>query len=100
MLPIPSAPVDRGRRQYQMTCERCHSLTGEIGIGPPLNGVVGRRIAAISGFGYSSALAGREGAWTESVLGSYIRNPQEFAPGTTMIEITPERARRGSDHLP
>lgn len=89
MLPIPSALVDRGGRHFQSACVRCHSLTGEIGIGPPLNGVVGRRIAGISGFGYSSALAGYEGEWTESALRSYIRSPQEFVPGTTMTEVTP-----------
>ena len=89
MLPIPSSLVDRGRRYYQIACERCHSLADEIGIGPPLNGVLGRGIAAVPGFGYSSALAGHEGDWTESVLGSYIRNPQEFAPGSAMLEVTP-----------
>lgn len=90
MLPTPSSVVDRGRRYFQIACERCHSLAGDIGIGPPLNGVVGRDIAGVPGFGYSSALSRYEGEWTESVLSAYLRNPQELVPGTIMLEITPD----------
>lgn len=78
------AAAERGRRYFAGACGSCHSLAGEIGVGPPLNGVVGRRIAAIPEFGYSAALANRHEAWTEALISSYITNTQAFAPGTSM----------------
>jgi len=89
-LPEEAPPVewttaaDRGRQYFLGACGNCHSLAGEVGIGPPLNGVVGRRIAAVPEFGYSAALARRRELWTESLIGSFITNPKAFAPGTSM----------------
>ncbi|MBY0564008.1 MAG: PQQ-dependent sugar dehydrogenase [Hyphomonadaceae bacterium] len=79
-----ASPAVRGRAYYQAQCSTCHSVSGEIGIGPSLNGVVGRRIASVDGFGYSSALSQRDGVWTEARLHAFIDHPQEFAPGTAM----------------
>jgi cytochrome c len=76
--------ADRGRQYFLGACGNCHNLAGEVGVGPPLNGVVGRRIAAVPGFRYSAELAGRGGTWTEPMLHSYIANPKAFAPGTSM----------------
>jgi cytochrome c2 len=74
----------RGRHHFVAMCGRCHSLDGQVGAGPPLNGVIGREIAAVSEFGYSAALAKRKGRWTESLITSFIGNPEVTVPGTTM----------------
>jgi cytochrome c2 len=76
----------RGRQYFAGMCGACHSLNGEITAGPPLNGVIGRQIAGVAGFGYSTALAGRRERWTEPLIASYITNPKVFAPGTSMGE--------------
>ena len=66
-------------------CGACHALeAGENRAGPYLHQVVGREIAAAEGFSYSEALSGLEGAWDYESLGNFLRNPQEYAPGTTM----------------
>ena len=65
-------------------CSACHKLDGTDGVGPHLNGVVGRDIASVGGFGYSGALGGVEGAWTEEALYGFLENPKGWAPGTTM----------------
>lgn len=66
-------------------CQACHRLEdGANGTGPHLYGVVGRDIAAASGFGYSAALSGLEGEWTVEKLGAFLQNPSGYAPGTTM----------------
>jgi cytochrome c2 len=89
-MPEEAPPVDwmtateRGRQYFLGTCASCHSLAGEIGAGPPLNGVVGRRIGAIPEYGYSAALSQRHGTWTEPLIGSFIANTKGFAPSTSM----------------
>ena len=76
--------AERGKRYFDSTCATCHSLTGEARVGPPLNGVVGRRFAAVAGFGYSDALKARHGTWTEAQISSFISNPAGMVPGTSM----------------
>jgi cytochrome c len=65
-------------------CAACHKVDGTDGVGPHLNGVVGRDVAAIEGFNYSDALAAKEGAWTEAELYAFLENPKGYAPGTSM----------------
>ena len=43
-----------------------------------------RRIASSPGFAYSPALQGKGGVWTEENLDEFLRDPEAFAPGTTM----------------
>lgn len=77
-------PVAQGRSYFLAQCSQCHSLQSEVGVGPPLNGVVGRRVASVSGFGYSRALSEFGGNWSEGRLASFIDRPREVVPGTAM----------------
>ncbi|MEW9918327.1 cytochrome c family protein [Marimonas sp. MJW-29] len=65
-------------------CSACHKVDGTDGVGPHLNGVVGRQIASVGGFGYSGALSGIEGDWTPENLWGFLNNPKGWAPGTSM----------------
>jgi cytochrome c len=66
-------------------CQACHVLEdGQNRVGPHLYGVVGRDIAAVDGFNYSAALTGIEGPWDYEALYGFLRNPREWAPGTSM----------------
>jgi cytochrome c len=65
-------------------CSACHKLDGSDGVGPHLNGVVGRDKGSVAGFGYSGTLAGMEGDWTVENLYGFLENPKGYAPGTTM----------------
>jgi glucose/arabinose dehydrogenase/cytochrome c2 len=76
--------VDAGERIFQRACSSCHSMTGEAGAGPALNGVVGRDIASGEGFAYSAPLLRARGAWTRQRLRSYLTNPESEFAGTTM----------------
>ncbi|MEM7519886.1 MAG: cytochrome c family protein [Pseudomonadota bacterium] len=80
---LASADVDKGEGVFRK-CSACHKLDGSDGVGPHLNGVVGREIAAIAGFGYSGALSAIGGAWTPEELYAFVENPKGYAPGTTM----------------
>jgi cytochrome c2 len=68
-------------------CAGCHTTTAgaQATLGPNLAGVVGREIASSSGFGYSEALRSVGGIWTEERLHRFLADPQEFAPGTSMV---------------
>lgn len=78
-------------------CRGCHTVEGTVSaIGPNLRGVVGREIASYSGYPYSAGLAALEGRWDTANLDAYLRDPQTFAPGTSMalpgIESEAQRA--------
>ncbi|MEZ5911714.1 MAG: cytochrome c family protein [Paracoccaceae bacterium] len=66
-------------------CKACHKVDGSNGTGPHLDGVVGRGIGAVDGFGYSGTLAGMAGqSWDPETLSHFLENPKGFAPGTKM----------------
>lgn len=52
--------------------------------GPPLQDVVGRTKASVSGYKYSSAFAKLEGAWTFEALNEFLARTTEVVPGTRM----------------
>jgi cytochrome c len=66
-------------------CGSCHKLDGSDGVGPHLNGVVGRAKGAASGFAYSEAiLALTAESWTPENLFGFLENPKQYMPGTKM----------------
>ena len=68
-------------------CSACHRLEdGANATGPHLFGVVGRPIAAVDAYTYSSTLAelGDSEAWSVENLSGFLEDPAEWAPGTKM----------------
>ncbi|SLN39716.1 Cytochrome c-552 [Pseudoruegeria aquimaris] len=81
---LAAADVGKGEKVFGK-CKACHKLEdGANGTGPHLFGVVDRDIASVSGFGYSAALEGLEGAWTPEHLDGFLESPKNYAPGTKM----------------
>jgi cytochrome c len=80
---LAQADASKGERVFNK-CKACHKIDGSDGTGPHLNGVVGRDIAAVSGFSYSGALADKGGQWTPEDLSHFLENPKDYAPGTKM----------------
>src|SRR5579864_3628096 len=77
-------------------CQACHDFSkdGKAKVGPPLYGVVGRKVASVPGFGYSDVLKGMGGEWTYDELFKFIKGPQAMEPGTKMTfpgEPSPEK---------
>ncbi len=81
-------PAQRGRELFQLGCASCHSVDGQVGAGPPLAGILGRRVANHPGFRYSPALAAYDGRWTEELLLAFMTDPQGTFKGTTMPPLT------------
>src|SRR5689334_7555820 len=67
-------------------CMACHQV-GEgarNGIGPVLNGVVGRSVGTYPGYNYSAATKNAGLVWDEPTLARYLRAPRSLIPGTRM----------------
>ena len=77
--------VERGELVFSQ-CSGCHRLgDGTVhGIGPDLQGLFNRPIAAAKAYTYSPALKGLSGTWNEKKLDEFLANPQKFTPGTSM----------------
>jgi cytochrome c len=67
-------------------CQACHQLNGTDGVGPHLNGVVGREKAVGRGlFDYSDgALAQAGDVWSPENLAGFLESPRDYMPGTKM----------------
>ncbi|MEO8464098.1 MAG: PQQ-dependent sugar dehydrogenase [Gammaproteobacteria bacterium] len=68
-------------------CAGCHSFDSDVeedGIGPTLDGVIGRPIASVDGYRYSDAMEQLEGRWTAESLRAFVRDPDAMAKGTKM----------------
>jgi cytochrome c len=82
---LASASTEHGA-QVAKQCAICHNFQEGQGkkVGPDLYGVVGRKIASVPGFSYSSALKGVDGTWTFDKLNTWLTDPRAMVPGTAM----------------
>ncbi|WP_338550153.1 c-type cytochrome [Roseovarius phycicola] len=78
-----SADIAAGEKVFGK-CKACHAVDGSDKTGPHLDGVVGRDVDAVAGFGYSGALSAVVANWSPEELNAFIENPKGYAPGTTM----------------
>ena len=81
---VAVANIDKGKKVFGK-CKACHKLEkGVNGTGPHLFGIIGRTIASVENFGYSSALEDMAGIWSEDELSAFLIKPAKYAPGTKM----------------
>jgi len=78
-----SADAAKGEKVFKK-CAACHKVNGEDATGPHLDGVVGRAVASVAGFGYSGAMQGHGGDWTPEALDEFLTKPSAAVPGTSM----------------
>ncbi|QFT64341.1 cytochrome c family protein [Roseivivax sp. THAF30] len=67
-------------------CRACHVADQEQNrVGPHLVNSIGRDIASVEGYNYSSALQDLQGEqWTPEAMDAWLANPRDYAPGTKM----------------
>ncbi len=84
--PALAADPAAGEKAYAV-CRACHRV-GEgarNGVGPTLNGVVGRQAASVEGFNYSDAMKNSGITWDETNLAEFLKNPKQKIPGNKMV---------------
>lgn len=96
MATLMAATTATSGEKRAAICKSCHSFEkgGANGAGPNLWDVVGRPVASHPGFAYSGALKAAGGAWTLDRLDAYIKNSQEYVPGTAMVQRFPKADHR------
>ena len=67
-------------------CRSCHAVgeNAKIMMGPPLNGVVGRKAGTYPKYNYSDANKDSGLTWDEATLKEYLRDPKAKVPKTKM----------------
>lgn len=84
---MASADAAAGEKDFGK-CRACHKLDGSNATGPHLDGVVGRAIASVDGFNYSSAMVEHVNDypdWSPEALYHFLTNPKAEVPGTKMV---------------
>ena len=75
-----------GEQVFRRLCSPCHDVGSEAKtkLGPPLNGIEGRKAGTFEGYNYSDAMKGSGITWDEAVFKEYIGAPMQKVPGTRM----------------
>mgnify|MGYP001042650432 CR=1 FL=1 len=78
--------AEAGKKVFA-ACRACHQIgeKAKNGVGPQLNGLIGRHSGAVEGYSYSAANKNSGITWDEAVFGDYIKDPKAKIPGTKMV---------------
>lgn len=78
--------VKAGEQVFKQFCFPCHDVgpAAKVKLGPPLNGIDGRKAGSFPGFNYSQANKNSGITWSKDIFFEYIRNPMQRMPGTRM----------------
>jgi cytochrome c len=92
---LANASAAGGERRAAL-CKSCHTFEqgGANGTGPNLWNIVGSQVANTAGFNYTGALQELGGTWTYERLDGYLKNSQEYVPGTAMVQRFPRDDQR------
>ena len=78
--------AEAGKKVFNK-CRACHQVgpTAKNGVGPELNGLIGRKAGSVEGYNYSDANKKSGLTWDEATFAEYIKDPKAKVPGTKMI---------------
>jgi cytochrome c len=67
-------------------CIACHAVgdNAQIKLGPPLNGLEGRKAGTYEGYSYSDAMKNSGIVWDKAKFATWIAGPQAMVAGTKM----------------
>jgi cytochrome c len=85
----------KGEADFKAKCAICHQIGAgaQNGVGPELNGIVGRKAASVASYAtYSAgmkALGEKGHVWTEEHIDQWISNPKAMIPDSMMALAFP-----------
>ena len=85
----PSPELIAAGEKVFKKCTACHKVGegAKNGVGPMLNGIVGRAAGGVEGFRYSNALSDMAATglvWDAEALHAFLENPKAYLKGTKM----------------
>ncbi|MDX3924593.1 MAG: cytochrome c family protein [Shinella sp.] len=95
---VPAAAQQaEGERLFRQRCGACHSIDpGQNKSGPHLLQVIGRPAGSIEGARYSGAMRASGIIWNGETLNTFLNQPRQMVPGTTMTVGVPDAAQRAA----
>jgi cytochrome c len=80
-----AADVEHGAQVFKK-CVTCHAVgpDAKAKVGPPLNGLMGRKSGTYEGYSYTDANKNSGIVWDDAVFAKYIKDPKGVIPGTKM----------------
>jgi cytochrome c len=84
----PAQDLAAGEQSFRK-CAPCHDIGegAKIKLGPPLNGLDGRKAGTFEGFNYSEVNKNSGITWSKEEFDKYIRNPMQVMQGTRMAFV-------------
>jgi cytochrome c len=85
----PAQDAGAGEQVFKRMCFACHDVGAgaKVKLGPPLNGLDGRKAGTFEGFNYSNANKSSGITWNKEQFDKYIRAPMQVMPGTRMAFV-------------
>jgi cytochrome c len=83
----PAQDIAAGETAFGRKCQVCHDVgeNARSKLGPPLNGLDGRKAGTAERYDYSEANKSSGIVWSEATFKEYIMDPSAKIPGTKMI---------------
>jgi cytochrome c len=78
-----------GEQVFKRLCSPCHDIgpDAKVKLGPPLNGIDGRKAWTYESFNYSQANKNSGIIWSKETFTKYIHAPMQEMPGTRMAFV-------------
>jgi len=82
-------------------CRACHQIgeNAKNGVGPQLNGVIGRKSGSVEGYAYTDANKNSGKTWDDATFLAYIKDPKASIPGTKMVFVGIKDEKKAADLL-
>ena len=86
LAPAMAQDAEAGKSVFGQ-CRACHAIGegAKNGVGPQLNGLIGRKAGTVEGYNYSEANKNSGKVWDEANFTTYIKDPKGQMPGTKMV---------------
>ena len=87
--------AESGNAAYRRQCASCHQVAQpRNGVGPNLQGIIGRPAGSVEGFNYSAAMRDSGITWTPETLNTFLADPRAMVAGTRMmLRVADEQQR-------
>jgi cytochrome c len=83
----PGQDVGAGETSFKSKCQICHDVGEDAKnkLGPPLNGLDGRKAGTLEGYTFNAGLKGSGISWNADAFKEFVKDPRAKYPDTKMF---------------